>query len=68
MILKILPYLLVIFPIISFFIPPEKLGHSASPNAVESLIILVFTLPWWGKIISMLVGISWIATSSEPKK
>ena len=65
MILKIVPYILIIIPVISFFISPEKLGNPTNPNMISNLVLLIFSMPWWGKVLSILIGIFWIGANNE---
>jgi len=66
MILKVIPYLLIIIPIIGFFYTPEPPTSTAS--GVHALAYFLFTIPWWGKILSIIIGILWIGRGNENKE
>jgi hypothetical protein len=63
MILRIIPVLMVIIPIIGFFYTPEPPPSSAS--GFHALAYFLFTIPWWGKILSIIIGILWIGNRNE---
>lgn len=65
MVMKIIPWILIIFPLIGFFVNPETMFSGARSNGLVDIIYFVFTLPWWGKLISILVGIVWLAVNYE---
>jgi hypothetical protein len=67
MILRIVPYLLIIIPLIGFFFTPEPPGES-SRQAISDLAYFLFTIPWWAKILSIVVGIFWISNDSKNKE
>ncbi|MFM7682652.1 MAG: hypothetical protein ACKO7P_07890 [Bacteroidota bacterium] len=70
MILRILPYLLIIIPSIGFFYSPEPPSSTASGGrqAIADLAYFLFTIPWWGKLLSIIVGISWISSGNKSKE
>jgi hypothetical protein len=68
MILKVIPYILILFPLIGFFVDPASLGTPKQSNAIHNLAMFVFTLPWWGKLISILIGIFWAIGQSTDKE
>jgi len=66
MILKVLPYLLIILPIIGFFVDtntPQWQAH----NGMQEILLFLMIIPWWGKIISILIGLGWIVGNAESK-
>jgi len=63
MILRIIPLLLVIIPLVGFFYTPEPPSSTAS--GVHALAYFLFTIPWWGKILSIIIGVLWIASGNE---
>ena len=64
MIIKVVPYLLVLLGILGFFVSPDSLGSTPqNPNAIHNLVLMVISLPWWGKILSILIGLIWILVS-----
>lgn len=65
MLLRIIPILLIVIPILGFFIEPEPPRPGKS---LDSLIILLFTLPWYLKILSMGIGIIWVSTWKKSDK
>ena len=67
MILRVIPYLLIIIPSIGFFYTPEPPSSIASGGrqAIADLAYFLFTIPWWGKILSIIVGILWIASGNK---
>ena len=70
MILRIIPYLLIIIPIISFFYTPEAPSSmkSGGRHVIGDLVYLLFTIPWWGKLLSILIGFVWISSDHEKKE
>jgi hypothetical protein len=64
MILRIIPFLLIIIPLVGFFYTPEP-PHDA--QALHNLVYALFTIPWWGKLLAILVGIIWISNGNEKK-
>ena len=56
---KIFPYLLIIMPVIGIFVDPSSPQWKAK-YPIQELIKIPMTLPWWGKIISILSGTIWI--------
>jgi hypothetical protein len=70
MILRIIPYLLIIIPIISFFYTPESPPSIKSDGrqAIGDLAYFLFTIPWWGKLLSIIVGILWILSRNKSKE
>lgn len=51
-------------PIIGFFVDTNT-PQWQPKNTLHLIVILPMVLPWWCKIISILVGIFWIAGNSE---
>ncbi len=70
MILRIIPYLLIIIPIIGFFYTPEPPGTISSDGrqAIANLAYFLFTIPWWCKILSIIIGLIWISSGNEKKE
>jgi len=67
MILKVLPYLLIILPVIGFFVDtntPQWQAH----NGRQQILLFLMIIPWWGKIISILIGLGWIVGNAESNK
>lgn len=67
MILRVIPYLLIIIPLIGFFYTPEPPNSLSSDGrqAIADLAYFLFTIPWWGKLLSIIIGIFWIASGTE---
>ncbi len=66
MFLKAIPIIMIILPLIGFFVSNETFfGNSHANNALVTIAFIVFNLPWWGKLISIVIGIFWLAASSE---
>ena len=67
MLLKAIPLMMIILPIIGFFFTPEP---ASGDNALADLAFFLFTIPWWGKLISIFVGMVWLlgGSSSEEEK
>jgi hypothetical protein len=68
MFLRIIPILLIGIPIFGFFFDPEP---PRPGNSIDSLVILLLTLPWYFKILSIGIGVIWISTwnkSDEEKE
>jgi hypothetical protein len=57
MILRVIPILLILIPIIGFFWTPEL--PSSPATSVHALVYLLFTIPWWAKILSIIIGLIW---------
>jgi hypothetical protein len=70
MILRVIPYLLIIIPIIGFFYSPEPPPsmNASGRQAIADLAYFLFTIPWWGKLLSIIVGISWISSGNKSKE
>ncbi len=70
MILRILPYLLIIIPSIGFLYSPEPPSSisSGGRQAIADLAYFLFTIPWWGKLLSIIVGILWISSGNKSKE
>lgn len=69
MLLRILPVLLVVVPVIGFFYtpePPSSISNSGS-TAIAALAYSLFTIPWWGKLLSIVVGVLWISSWDSNK-
>ncbi len=67
MIAKLFPYLLVILPIIGFFVDPYKIGNTSGDNTIHNLGIILFEIPAWAKIIAIIIGIGWIYSENNQK-
>jgi len=67
MILKVLPYLLIILPVIGFFVDTNTPQWQAD-NARTHILLFLMIIPWWGKIISILIGLGWIVGNAESNK
>lgn len=66
MILKAFPYLLIVPGILGFFVSPDSLGttpEGSNANVFHNLALMVISLPWWGKVLSIIVGLIWIVIS-----
>ncbi len=51
-ILKMLPYLLIIFALVVFFVTPDNLGPTPqNANVIQVLALDIVSLPWWGKLL-----------------
>jgi hypothetical protein len=61
---RILPILLIILPILSFFVSPDDLGE-VPENGRGQLIYTLMSLPWYYKAISILIGVLWIGSSKK---
>jgi hypothetical protein len=49
MIVKMIPYLLIIFGVVGFFVTPDNLGSTPqNANVIQNLALLVVSLPLWG--------------------
>ncbi len=67
MILKAIPYLLIILPLIGFFIDPEAptgIKSEGRQNIADAAYILC-TIPWQAKGISIIIGVIWILLSGK---
>jgi len=61
MIVKMIPYLLIIFGVVGFFVTPDNLGSTPqNANVIQNLALLVVSLPLWGKLLSVLIGLGWV--------
>ena len=67
MILKAIPLMMIILPLIGFFFTPEP---ASSSNPLADLAYFLFTMPWWAKLISVFIGLVWLVggSSSEEEK
>jgi hypothetical protein len=66
MILKILPYLLILGGLLGLFFSPEDLGPiPQKPNPFQSLVVRLMLLPLWGKTLSIVIGVLWISGNSN---
>ena len=66
MIIKMLPYLLILFGVVGFFVTAENLGpNPQNANVIQDLALLVVSLPWWGKLLSILIGLGWVVGSKK---
>ncbi len=63
MILRIIPFLLIIIPLIGFFFTPEPPGGSS--RVISDLVYFLFTIPWWGKLLSIVIGVFWVSKNSK---
>ena len=56
-----IPYLLILFGVVGFFVTPDNLGpNPQNANVIQNLALLVVSLPWWGKLLSILIGLGWV--------
>ncbi len=61
MILKIIPYLLIIFGVVGFFVTPDNLGSTPqNANVIQVLALDIVSLPWWGKLLAIIIGLVWV--------
>ena len=67
MYLKIFPYLLIIIPLIGFFYTPEP-PASGSRQGLSELAFFLFTIPWWGTLLSIIIGVSWLSIKSKKEE
>ncbi len=68
MLIKMIPYLLILFGVVGFFVTPENLGpNPQNANVIQNLALLVVSLPWWGKLFSILIGLGWVIGSKKEK-
>jgi hypothetical protein len=66
MIIKMLPYLLILFGVVGFFVTADNLGpNPQNVNVIQNLALLVVSLPWWGKLLSILIGLGWVVGSKK---
>jgi len=68
MFLRIIPILLIGIPILGFFFEPEP---PKADNSLASLVFILFSLPWYFKVLSIVIGIVWVAswgTSDEEQE
>lgn len=67
MILKAIPLMMIILPVIGFFFTPEP---ASSSHLLADLAFFLFTIPWWAKLLSIFVGLVWLVgrSSSEEVK
>ncbi len=70
MIPRIFPYLMIIIPIVGFFYTPEPPGtiNSEGRQGIALLAYFLFTIPWWGKLLSIIIGVLWISSGNEKKE
>ena len=70
MILRVIPYVLIIVPIIGFFYTPEPTSGLSSDgrHAIADLAYCLFAIPWWGKILSIIAGVLWISSGNKSKE
>ena len=60
MILRAIPLFLIIFPLISFFVSEQTFfSNSNNISWIRSLAYILYTLPWYFKIVSIMIG-SWL--------
>lgn len=65
MILRIIPYLLIILPIVGFFFSPEPPPSEGRGALIANLAYFLFMIPWWGKLLSIIIGVIWISRGNE---
>ena len=63
---RAIPILLIIIPIISFFVSAEQVGQFPK-HTIGMLAQFIFTIPWYFKILSMVIGVFWLIPSSDKK-
>jgi hypothetical protein len=71
MVLRILPYILIIVPIVGFFYtpdPPPSSMDSDGRQAIADLAYMLFTIPWWGKLLSIFVGLALITSNRQSEE
>ena len=60
MFLRVIPILLIVIPLLGFFLDPEP----PRPNRpLDNLVFLILQLPWYFKILSMGIGALWLMSS-----
>jgi hypothetical protein len=62
--------MLIVIPVIGFFYTPEPPPDSMNSDGrqmIANLAYFLFTIPWWGKLMSIFVGLAWIMGNSEDK-
>jgi len=64
---KFFPYLLIIMPIIGVFVDTSSPQWQAK-YPIQELIKIPMNLPWWGKILCILLGIIWILMRQAQSK
>ena len=57
--LRYLPYLLILMPLIGFFVDVNASQWQAR-YPIQQIIRIPMVLPLWGKTISIIIGIVWI--------
>jgi hypothetical protein len=70
--MRIIPYLLIILPLIGFFIDPVQLTSDLeSSSRVPYLVIfaiMVADLSWWIKLLMIIGGVFWLYAKEESKQ
>jgi hypothetical protein len=58
------------YPNYWFFYTPEPPGTISSDGrqAIANLAYFLFAIPWWDKILSILIGVIWISSGNEKKE
>ncbi len=60
MFLRVVPILMIVIPLLGFFLDPEP----PRPNRpIDNIVFLLLQLPWYLKILSMGVGTLWLLSS-----
>ena len=63
--LKIIPYILIIIPILGFLFGNNLDTSKTEYNGIRAIGYFIWTLPWWGKLISIFIGFSWISIQKK---
>jgi hypothetical protein len=63
---RMIPYLLIIIPIIGFFFTPDPpSANSDGRQTLGALPHILLTIPWWWKILSIFIGVTWIVRNRK---
>jgi len=63
MILRAIPILMIVLPIIGFFYKPEPVPEhmdSGGRQMIADFAYMLFTMPIWAKIVSISAGLLWV--------
>ena len=60
MFLRVVPIMLMVIPLLGFFLDPEP---PRSDRPLDNLVFLILQLPWYFKILSMGIGARWLMSS-----
>lgn len=64
---RAIPIFLIIIPIISFFVSAEEAGKFPK-HTIGQLAQFLFTIPWYFKILSILIGSLWLFSGSTKQE